>query len=113
MDVKVQELTDRAKRALVGLKREFQGRVRQADIARMLPGTILPKNYWKDLSDEYERRVKEIVREGMTDSRNDRTVRVQCPSCHRIEQIAGDVARWTCVCSSVERFAFQTYVEEP
>jgi ribosomal protein S27AE len=99
-------LTDRAKRALAELHAEFKKRVGYARYA-----LILPPGHMKSLSDEYNRRVAEIVREGTTENTPDRTVRVKCPSCGRTEQIAGDVERWTCVCGPFERYAYLTYVE--
>ncbi|HEY8311012.1 MAG TPA: hypothetical protein VIG47_10675, partial [Gemmatimonadaceae bacterium] len=74
-------------------------------------GVHMPRGFWGTLSDDYERAVKQIVRNGMEEVRNDRPVRVECPKCHRQATIAGDVQRWTCLCSPVERYAFQTYIE--
>jgi ribosomal protein S27AE len=104
VSVAVHQLTHRAKLALVELHQEFKKRIGFAQFA-----LAVPPGYYKHLSDEYERRVKEIIREGTEETTPDRTVRVQCPRCGREEQIAGDVERWTCVCGSVERMAFLTY----
>lgn len=99
-------LSDRAKRALVALHAEFQHKLENRKYLYLPPGVLTP------LSEEYESRVKQIIREGMEETRNDRGVRVKCPDCGRESNIAGDVKRWSCVCSPRdERYAFQTYVE--
>lgn len=109
-DVDVMELTERAKHALVELHKEFEEKVRQYKFAKLGYGIHRP-GYLKGLSTEYNRRVAEIINQGLTESRGVRMVRVQCPACGRVEQIAGDVERWTCVCGPFERMAFQTYME--
>jgi hypothetical protein len=106
-NVNVMTLTDRAKRALVNLHAEYKKKVEQYQFARH---TIYRPGYLHQLSEEYNRKVAEICNQGLTETTADRTVRVQCPSCGRIEQIAGDVERWTCVCGPFERYAYLTYV---
>ena len=101
-DVAVHQLTHRAKVAIAELYREFKQRLTLADYA------LLPPSFYRQLSDEYERRLNEIIREGTEETTADRYVRVKCPKCGREANIAGDVERWTCICSSIERWAFQT-----
>lgn len=98
-------LSDRAKAEIIALRAEFAGRLESRKMLHLPPGVLTP------LSEEYEKRLKAILRSGMTETRNDRPVRVKCPKCARESTIAGDVQRWSCVCSRDEHFAFQTYVE--
>ena len=100
----VKALSARARHAMAELTAEFRRKMNLGALVLTAPG------YYSKLSQEYEDRVKAIVRDGMEDTANDRMVRVQCPICRRIEQIAGDVQRWQCSCTPVERLAFQTYV---
>jgi hypothetical protein len=107
-DVTVHKLTDRARHAIIALHSEYKQRLNFAKFALY----SMPQGpYLKTLSDEYESKLQAIIREGTEETRNDRYVRVKCPECNRIEQIAGDVERWTCICGPVERMAFQTYEE--
>lgn len=102
-------LTSRARQAVAELNVEFKKKLAQYKYGRLV--VPIGVDYGKKLSDEYNRRLAAIVREGKVETSPDRMVRVKCPKCGREERIAGDVARWTCVCGPTERLAFQTYLE--
>lgn len=108
MTVVVRALQPKAQRALADLYLEYREKLRQYNIAKKM--IVLPRGHLAKLSSEYESKLKAIIREGMTETTNDRMVRVKCPGCKRVEQIAGDVRQWACPCSPlVVRWSFQTY----
>ena len=102
----VKELTPKAQQAVVDLYAEYRKKLSHVDFM------LAPPGYIANLRKEYEEKLKAIVREGVTDVRNDRNVRIECPDCKRRDVIAGDVQRWSCVCSpNISRYTFQTSVE--
>lgn len=100
-------LTDRARQKIDELNAEFRKRLDNYRYGRLV---ISLQGHGEELTAEYNRRLAEIIREGTTETRTDRTVRVRCPKCKREELIAGDVERWTCICGKIERFAYLTYI---
>lgn len=106
MQQPVYEISPRAARAIHELHLEFRKKIAHAEYA-----LLVPPGYYSDLERQYTKQLNDLIRQGVQETQNDRTIRVQCPACKRIELIAGDVDRWKCVCGSIERLAFQTRLD--
>lgn len=103
MSEPVLALTQKAMRAIIELRAEFAERFKMRKLMHLPPGVLTP------LSEEYERRLKAIVREGLSTDEVGRDIRIECPDCKRQATVASDVLRWKCVCSPhVVRYSFQT-----